>query len=101
MAADGEGEACDNQAVSFFLRETDEAVMIAATAVSVVMIRSKRTWSVTGILGIIAGISTLSGDIIRLAFPAVSTAFLVVTGFLWVVWWILVARRLITEYRRG
>ena len=67
----------------------------AAFLTSLVMIRSEAFFSLTGWIGIAGFVFTVFGDLSRLVLPSWSTLLLVITGFIWIFWWILLARRLI------
>lgn len=68
---------------------------LAALPASLAMLRSPVFSQVTGTIGIAAAVLTLLDDLSLVLFPAAATPLLIVAGFAWVIWWVLVGRRLL------
>ena len=84
------------QTAGFFI------IALAALLVSLAMLRSPVFFKATGIIGISAAVLTLLDDLSLVLFPAAGIPLLVITGFAWIIWWILAGRRLLLlGLRRG
>jgi hypothetical protein len=68
---------------------------IAVLIISVVMLKSKSFAKIIAIMGILNSIFTFIDHLSLILIPAISTVFLIISGILWVVWWIMISIRLL------
>ena len=77
------------QTVGFLL------ISVAVLIISGVMLRSKTLGIVTAWVGILASALTFADNVCVLLVPSLADPLLVVAGVFWVVWWILIAVKLL------
>lgn len=68
---------------------------VAGLITSVVMLRSRTFGKVPAYVGILAGLFTFANDISLVIAPSIAGFLMPVNGLLWLVWWILIGRRLL------
>lgn len=78
-----------NQTVGFLF------IAIASLIISVVILRSETFTKTTGYVGILASIFTFANDICLVVAPSFAVMLMPISGLLWLIWWIMVARRLL------
>jgi hypothetical protein len=94
------------QAVEAPVRATPQTIgflliALASSAISIVMLQSKRFGKASAYVGILAGVVTLADHIWIVVAPSTADALMPIDGLLWFVWWIMVSRRLFQLGRRA
>jgi hypothetical protein len=87
-------------AVTALLQPTPQTIgflliAVAALITSLVMLRSQVFGNVTAYVGILASALTLADNISLVLLPSIAGLLMGIAGVFWVVWWVLIARRLL------
>jgi hypothetical protein len=68
---------------------------IAVIIISAVMLRSNIFGKATAFAGILASVITFADDLSMVIAPSMAAVLMPVSGLLWILWWILISRRLL------
>jgi hypothetical protein len=68
---------------------------VAVLIISIVMLRSETFSKVTAYVGILVSVTTFADDISVVIAPSIADILMPISGVLWVIWWILISRRLL------
>ena len=74
---------------------------IAVLIISVVMLRGKVFGKVTAYVGILTSVVTFVDDVSLVIAPSIAGILMPVSGLLWLVWWIMISRRLLQLGKHG
>jgi hypothetical protein len=69
-------------------------IAVAVLIISVVMLRSTLFNKVTVYVGILASVLTFANDISLVIVPSLADLLMGIGGVLWIIWWLLISRRL-------
>lgn len=77
------------QTIGFFF------IAVAVLIISLIMLRSTTFGKLTAYLGILASVITFIDDLSTIIAPSIADILLGIGGLIWIIWWILISRRLL------
>jgi hypothetical protein len=73
---------------------------VAGLIISIVTLRGGRFDRATAYVGILASLATCANDIGIVLAPSLAVILMPINGLLWLIWWLLISRGLLSLWRR-